>query len=50
MEQGAGLGTEDFKREFARKKVDKWVKEVEDLASITNIEHQAALSVYNTGS
>ena len=46
---GAGLGTVEFKREFVRNKVDKWVKDVEELAFIVNIEPRAALSAYNTG-
>ena len=45
---GAALGTEKFKEEFAKKKIEKWVKDVEELADIAEEEPQAALTAFNT--
>lgn len=46
---GAALGTDDFKREFVNKKVEKWVEDVHQLAAIAKEEPQAALCGFNTG-
>ena len=46
---GAALGTEDFKASYIRSKVEKWVKDVEELVEIAKEEPQAALCAFNTG-
>ena len=46
---GAALGSESFRTTYVKQKVDKWVKDVEELASIAKEEPQSALSAYNTG-
>ena len=45
---GAALGTEEFKHDFIRNKVNNWLKDIEELAQIAIEEPQAALSAYNT--
>ena len=45
---GAALGSDNVKTEYVRNKVEKWMKDVEELASIAKEEPQAALSAYNT--
>ena len=46
---GAVIGTEKFKEDYIKGKVEKWVKDVEQLANIAEEDPQAALSAYNTG-
>ena len=44
---GAALGSDAFKEEFVKIKVDKWVKDVEELAIIAEDEPQSVLSAFN---
>ena len=46
---GAVIGSETFKVEYIRNKVEKWVKDVTDLAKIAKEEPQAAHSAFNVG-
>ena len=46
---GAALGSQSFKEEYVKKKVESWVKDVNNLAEIAIEEPQAALSAYNVG-
>jgi hypothetical protein len=46
---GAVIGTEEFKEQYVKDKVEKWVKDVKQLADIAKEDPQAALSAYNTG-
>ncbi len=45
---GAALGSDAFKEEFVKMKVDKWVKDVEELAIIAEDEPQSVFSAFNT--
>ena len=40
---------QEFKTKFIQNKVDKWLKDIDELAQIAKEEPQAALSAYNTG-
>ncbi len=44
---GAALGSDAFKEEFVKTKVEKWVKDVEELAIIAEDEPQSVLSAFN---
>ena len=46
---GAALGSEEFKEEFVKEKVQKWTADVHELSAIAKEEPQAALSAYNIG-
>ena len=46
---GAALGSADFKTQYVIKKVDKWIQDVEELATIAEEEPQCALSAFNSG-
>ena len=46
---GAVIGTETFRNDFVSGKVEKWVKDVNELAEIAKEEPQAALCAYNMG-
>ena len=46
---GALIGSEEFRIEYIPKTVEKWLKDVEQLADIAKEEPQAALSAFNTG-
>ena len=46
---GAALGSENFRKAYVEEKVDKWIKDVQELASIAKEEPQSALSAYNSG-
>ena len=43
---GAVIGTTQFKKEYVKGKVEKWVKDIEELANIAKDEPQAALSSF----
>ena len=43
---GAVVGTEDFRNQYIKEKVNKWVQDVRSLAKIAQEEPQAALSAY----
>lgn len=43
------IGTETFRNDFVSGKVEKWVKDVNELAEIAKEEPQAALCAYNMG-
>ena len=45
----AVIVTKKSKEEYIKGKVEKWVKDVEQLANIAEEDPQAALSAYNTG-
>ena len=45
---GASIGSDDFKIEYVSKKVDNWVKDVENLAKIAQDEPQTAFCAFNT--
>ena len=46
---GAALGSQSFKEEYVKKKVECWVKDINNLAEIAQEEPQAALSAFNVG-
>jgi hypothetical protein len=46
---GAALGSEGFKSSYIRGKVEKWMKDLEELVEIAKEEPQAALCAFNTG-
>ena len=46
---GAALGSEEFKQELVKAKVQKWTNDVHDLSTIAKEEPQAALSAFNIG-
>ena len=46
---GAAIGTNEFKRQYVSKKVEKWVKDVEKLAMFAQDEPQAALTAFTKG-
>ena len=46
---GAALGSQTFKEEYVKTKVDCWVKDISNLAEIAEEEPQAALSAFNIG-
>ena len=46
---GAVLGTEEFREEFVKVKVQKWKNDVHELSAIAKEEPQAALCAYNVG-
>ena len=46
---GAAIGTLTFREEFVKKKVGKWVKDVEKLALFAEDEPQAALTAFAKG-
>ena len=46
---GVPLGSETFKKEFVKEKVDKWIGNVIELAEIAQDDPQAALSAFNAG-
>ena len=46
---GAALGSQSFKEEYVKKKVDCWVKDINNLTEIAQEEPQAALSAFNVG-
>ena len=46
---GAALGTERFKKEYVKSKVDCWVRDIQNLSKIAEEEPQAALSAFNVG-
>lgn len=46
---GAVVGSDEFRKEYIAKKVEKWVKDVEELTEIAKDEPQIALSAFNTG-
>ena len=46
---GAVLGSENYKDEFCKEKVEEWRKELEVLAEIAETQPQAAFSVYTKG-
>ena len=46
---GAVLGSEVFKQEFVKRKVDGWVNDVLDLAEIAKEEPQIAYSAFTKG-
>ena len=46
---GAVLGTEEFREEFVKAKVQKWKNDVHELSAIAKEEPQAALCAYNVG-
>lgn len=46
---GAVIGTKEFKEEYVRDKIEKWIKDVTQLAEIARDEPQVALSAFNTG-
>ena len=43
------IGTEEFKEQYVKDKVEKWVKDVKQLADIAKEDPQAALSASKTG-
>ena len=43
---GAVIGNQEFKENFVKKKVDKWILDVEQLSSIAKDEPQIALSAF----
>ena len=43
---GAVIGSNDFKENFVSKKVDNWIKDLEELTDIAQNEPQIALSAY----
>ena len=43
---GAAIGQEEFKNQYVSSKIDKWVKDLKELAKIAEVEPQAALSAY----
>ena len=45
----ASIGTTDFRREYATKKISQWCDEVEKLAEIAISEPQAAYAAYTHG-
>merc|ERR1711874_163771 len=46
---GAALGSQSFKEEYVKMKVECWVKDINNLAEIAQEEPQAALSAFNIG-
>ena len=46
---GAVIGTNQFKEEYVKRKVEKWVEDICELAKIAKEEPQAALSSFNVG-
>ena len=46
---GAVLGTDAYKEQYITEKIEKWIADVKELASIAKEEPQAALSAFNTG-
>jgi len=46
---GAALGTSEFKLEYAKTKVAKWIKDIEILSSIAVEEPQLALAAFTKG-
>ena len=46
---GAAIGTLAFREQFVKKKVEKWVKDVEKLAQFAEDEPQAAMAAYAKG-
>ena len=46
---GAPIGSTEFKEQFVRGKVEKWVNDVRQLAAIAQDEPQVSLSAFNTG-
>ena len=46
---GAVLGSEDFKRDFVKRKISSWVKDIEELAAIAKEEPQIAYSAFTKG-
>ena len=46
---GAAIGTLNFREEFVKKKVEKWVKDVKKLAMFAEVEPQAALTAFAKG-
>ncbi len=46
---GAALGSEQFKEEYVKLKVSKWVKDIEKLAEFAQQEPQAALCAFTKG-
>ena len=46
---GAVLGSQDFKESFVRRKVDKWVQQVEKLASFARVDPHLAYSAFTHG-
>ena len=46
---GAAIGTDEFKKQYVKSKVDKWIKDVEKISLFAEDEPQAALSAYSKG-
>ncbi len=46
---GAVVGTEDFKQEYVKAKVDSWIEELEELEKIARIEPHIAYCAYVKG-
>ena len=46
---GAALGSENFRKEYVKSKVDCWIKDIKNLSKIAQEEPQAALSAFNIG-
>ena len=46
---GAALGTESFKRQFVKEKVEEWVKEIRNLSDIAKTEPHAAYTAFTHG-
>ena len=46
---GAVLGSEDFKRDFVKRKISSWVRDIEELAAIAKEEPQIAYSAFTKG-
>ena len=46
---GAVLGSENYKDEFCKEKVDEWRGQLENLAEIAETQPQAAHAVYTKG-
>ena len=46
---GAAIGSENFKTQFVTRKIENWIKDVEELATIAKEEPQCALSAFNKG-
>ena len=43
---GAVIGNQDFKEKYVRKKINNWIKDVEQLSTIAEDEPQLALNAY----
>ena len=46
---GAALGGSNFKSNYVKEKVDKWIEDLEELAKLAVDEPQIALSAYTKG-